>query len=71
MAPGEGALASVLLGARKDLKPTIVGKPYQPLLDVVQRALDFDPKKTIFVGDRYVGVGVLARCFCSDQAFAS
>ncbi|SCZ98516.1 BZ3500_MvSof-1268-A1-R1_Chr3-1g05435 [Microbotryum saponariae] len=50
--PGEGAIASVLYGARKDLKPLVVGKPYKPLLDVVQRTLEYDPEKTIFVGDR-------------------
>ncbi|ORY92962.1 HAD-like domain-containing protein [Leucosporidium creatinivorum] len=50
--PGEGAIASVLLNARKNLQPLIVGKPHQPLLDVVHRALKFDPTKTIFVGDR-------------------
>lgn len=49
---GEGAIASVLLNARKDLKPLIVGKPHQPLLDVVHRALKFDPKSTLMVGDR-------------------
>ncbi|KAL8283759.1 hypothetical protein RQP46_005554 [Phenoliferia psychrophenolica] len=37
--PGEGAMASVLYGARKGLVPTIVGKPHQPLLDVVHKAL--------------------------------
>jgi 4-nitrophenyl phosphatase len=51
--PGEGAIASVLYGALpKGTRPTIVGKPHQPLLDVVHRALHFDPKTTLFVGDR-------------------
>lgn len=50
--PGEGALASVLLGARKELKPTIVGKPHQPLLDIVREQVQFDPATTIMVGDR-------------------
>lgn len=31
-------MASVLYGARKGLLPTIVGKPHQPLLDVVHKA---------------------------------
>ena len=35
--PGEGAIASVLYGARKDLKPLVIGKPHKPLLDVVHR----------------------------------
>ncbi|GAA6027183.1 hypothetical protein JCM8097_002463 [Rhodosporidiobolus ruineniae] len=52
-APGEGAIASVLFGALpKGRKPTIVGKPYQPLLDVVHREMHFDPSTTIFIGDR-------------------
>lgn len=52
-APGEGAIASVLFGALpKDRKPLIVGKPHQPLLDIVHSELRFDLKKTIFVGDR-------------------
>ncbi|GJN89294.1 hypothetical protein Rhopal_002274-T1 [Rhodotorula paludigena] len=51
--PGEGAIASVLYGAlQKGSEKIVVGKPNQPLLDVVQRELGFDPKKTIFVGDR-------------------
>ncbi|GAA5911293.1 uncharacterized protein JCM6883_001970 [Sporobolomyces salmoneus] len=52
-APGEGAIASVLFGALpKDRKPLIVGKPHQPLLDIVHSELRFDIKRTIFVGDR-------------------
>lgn len=35
---GEGAMAAVLYGARKNLRPIIVGKPHQPLLDVVHEA---------------------------------
>lgn len=50
--PGEGAMAAILYNARKDLKPIIVGKPYQPLLDVVHKALNFDLKRTIMIGDR-------------------
>lgn len=45
-------MASVLYGARKGLVPTIVGKPYQPLLDVVHGALKFDPSRTVMCGDR-------------------
>ncbi|GAA5883509.1 hypothetical protein JCM16303_005453 [Sporobolomyces ruberrimus] len=52
-APGEGAIASVLFGALpKDRKPLIVGKPHQPLLDIVHSELRFDLKKTLFIGDR-------------------
>lgn len=51
-APGEGATASVLFGARKGLKPVVVGKPHQPMLDAVQASLKFDPTRTIMVGDR-------------------
>ncbi|KAM0756241.1 2-phosphoglycolate phosphatase [Meredithblackwellia eburnea MCA 4105] len=50
--PGEGAMASVLYNARKGLQPIIVGKPHQPLLDVVHSALKFDPKRTVMCGDR-------------------
>ncbi|GAA6011983.1 hypothetical protein JCM10207_003449 [Rhodosporidiobolus poonsookiae] len=51
--PGEGAIASVLYGALpKGTKPTIVGKPHQPLLDVVHREMHFDPATTVFIGDR-------------------
>ncbi|GAA5824543.1 hypothetical protein JCM5353_007237 [Sporobolomyces roseus] len=51
--PGEGAIASVLFGALpKGTKPLIVGKPHQPLLDIVHTALRFDLRKTLFVGDR-------------------
>lgn len=35
---GEGAMASVLFSARKNLVPIIVGKPHQPLLDIVHEA---------------------------------
>lgn len=35
---GEGAISSVLLGARKGLKPLIVGKPHQPILDEIRKA---------------------------------
>ncbi|GAA6048226.1 hypothetical protein JCM3770_006490 [Rhodotorula araucariae] len=53
-APGEGAIASVLYGALPPGAPekVVVGKPHKPLLDIVQRELQFDPKRTIFVGDR-------------------
>ncbi|BGP40017.1 hypothetical protein JCM10450v2_003997 [Rhodotorula kratochvilovae] len=53
-APGEGAIASVLYGALPPGAPpkVIVGKPHKPLLDIVQRELQYDPKRTIFVGDR-------------------
>jgi 4-nitrophenyl phosphatase len=53
LCPGEGAIASVLYGALpKGQRPTVVGKPNQPLLDVVHRSLHFDPKRTLFIGDR-------------------
>ena len=42
----------MLVNARKGLEPLIVGKPHQPLLDVVHRALKFDPATTVMVGDR-------------------
>ncbi|GAA6023635.1 hypothetical protein JCM11491_006181 [Sporobolomyces phaffii] len=52
-APGEGAIASVLFGALPTgKKPLIVGKPHQPLLDIVHSELRFDLQKTLFVGDR-------------------
>ncbi|CEQ40872.1 SPOSA6832_02511, partial [Sporobolomyces salmonicolor] len=52
-APGEGAISSVLVCAlRKGVKPTIVGKPHQPLLDIVHRSLDFTSSRTLFIGDR-------------------
>ncbi|GAA5824107.1 hypothetical protein JCM11251_001525 [Rhodosporidiobolus azoricus] len=52
-APGEGAIASVLYGALpKGQKPINVGKPSQPLLDVVHREMRFDPATTVFIGDR-------------------
>ncbi|KAI5478677.1 4-nitrophenylphosphatase [Pseudohyphozyma bogoriensis] len=49
---GEGAIAAPLLGAREGLVPITVGKPHQPLLDVVKMATGFDPRTTIMVGDR-------------------
>jgi len=52
LAPGEGAIASVLLGARKGLKPIIVGKPHQPILDEIRKGLHFDPARTVMYGDR-------------------
>lgn len=37
-APGEGAIASCLYGALpRGEKPSVVGKPYQPILDVIRR----------------------------------
>ncbi|GAA5974269.1 hypothetical protein JCM21900_003250 [Sporobolomyces salmonicolor] len=52
-APGEGAISSVLVCALpKEVKPTIVGKPHQPLLDIVHRSLDFTSSRTLFIGDR-------------------
>ncbi|GAA5851151.1 hypothetical protein JCM8547_004147 [Rhodosporidiobolus lusitaniae] len=53
-APGEGAIASVLYGAipPSSPKPIIVGKPHQPLLDVVHREMHFHPETTVFIGDR-------------------
>ncbi len=36
--PGEGAMASVLFGARKGLIPLIIGKPHPELLNIVQTA---------------------------------
>ncbi|GAA5989583.1 hypothetical protein JCM10908_000543 [Rhodotorula pacifica] len=52
-APGEGAIASVLYGALpRGQKPIVVGKPYQPLLDVIKREISFDKKRTVFIGDR-------------------
>ncbi|KAI5478927.1 4-nitrophenylphosphatase [Pseudohyphozyma bogoriensis] len=51
--PGEGAMAAVLYNARKGgVVPIIVGKPHQPLLDVVHTTLNFDPARTVMVGDR-------------------
>ncbi|BGP16104.1 hypothetical protein JCM10213v2_004098 [Rhodosporidiobolus nylandii] len=51
--PGEGAVVKVLYGAlKKGEKPIVVGKPNQPLLDVVHRELHFDPSTTLFIGDR-------------------
>jgi len=39
MCLGEGAIASVLFGALpKGTSPLIVGKPHQPLLDIVHTA---------------------------------
>ncbi|KAK4053217.1 hypothetical protein OIO90_003991 [Microbotryomycetes sp. JL221] len=49
--PGEGAIAATLLSV-PNVRSTVVGKPNQPLLDVVHRALKFDATKTVFVGDR-------------------
>ncbi|GAA5962024.1 hypothetical protein JCM8115_002885 [Rhodotorula mucilaginosa] len=52
-APGEGAIASVLYGALpRGQKPIVVGKPYQPLLDVIKREINYDRKRTVFIGDR-------------------
>ncbi|GAA5897083.1 hypothetical protein JCM8208_006165 [Rhodotorula glutinis] len=53
-APGEGAIASVLFGALPPGAPekVVVGKPHKPLLDIVQRELQFDSKRTVFIGDR-------------------
>lgn len=52
--PGEGAMASILMGARKDLQRqhVIVGKPHKTMYDEVRAALSFDPKRTLFIGDR-------------------
>lgn len=53
LCPGEGAIASVLYGALpKGKRPIVVGKPQQPLLDVVHRQMHFDPNTTLFIGDR-------------------
>ncbi|KAK4047988.1 hypothetical protein OIV83_005022 [Microbotryomycetes sp. JL201] len=49
--PGEGAIAATLLSV-PNVQSVVVGKPNQPLLDVVHRALQFDPARTVFVGDR-------------------
>ncbi|KAM0787892.1 hypothetical protein ACM66B_003942 [Microbotryomycetes sp. NB124-2] len=49
--PGEGAIATTLLSV-PGVQSVVVGKPNQPLLDVVHRALKFDPSRTVFVGDR-------------------
>ncbi|GAA6061275.1 hypothetical protein JCM10212_004681 [Sporobolomyces blumeae] len=52
-APGEGAIASVLFGALpQGTKPLIVGKPHEPLLNIVHSELGFDPSRTLFIGDR-------------------
>ncbi|BGP52516.1 hypothetical protein JCM8202v2_000070 [Rhodotorula sphaerocarpa] len=52
-APGAGAIASVLLAALpKGQEPVIVGKPWQPYVDVIQRNIGHNPKRTVFVGDR-------------------
>lgn len=48
---GAGSLSAPLLFASKR-KPTIVGKPHQPMLDTIKSVFHIDEKKTIFVGDR-------------------
>lgn len=45
-------MASVLYGARKGLKHIVLGKPHKTMFDEVQLSLNFDPKRTLFIGDR-------------------
>lgn len=50
--PGEGAMASFLFGARKNLHWDVVGKPNLHMFDAAKAALKFDPARTIMIGDR-------------------
>lgn len=45
-------MASFLFTARKGLEPIIVGKPHQPLLDVVHDAYVFPSPQTVSSNDR-------------------
>ncbi|EST09176.1 CRAL-TRIO domain protein [Kalmanozyma brasiliensis GHG001] len=49
--PGAGSLSAPLIFSTKRT-PTIVGKPHKPMLDCIQAVKQFDPKRTIMVGDR-------------------
>lgn len=49
--PGAGSLTSVLARATKRV-PTSIGKPEKVMLDCIKAKHDFDPSRTIMVGDR-------------------
>ncbi|PWN91818.1 putative 4-nitrophenylphosphatase [Acaromyces ingoldii] len=49
--PGAGSLSAPLIFASKR-KPTIVGKPHQPMLDTIESIYNLDKPRTLFIGDR-------------------
>jgi len=54
VAPGEGAIASCLIHARKGLEKdtTVVGKPNKVFFDAIAEKTGLDRERTIMVGDR-------------------
>jgi len=50
---GAGAILAPLLTALGPNRPvTVIGKPSSIMLDTIKAKIDFDPKRTIMVGDR-------------------
>ncbi|KAI9106171.1 HAD-like domain-containing protein [Phlyctochytrium arcticum] len=49
--PGTGALLAAL-AAPMDRKPVILGKPHQPMLDVIVNKYHLDKSRTCMIGDR-------------------
>ena len=37
-------------------EPTVVGKPYNPIFEVIQHSTKLDPAKTLMIGDRWAVV---------------
>ncbi|CAL8084493.1 unnamed protein product [Calicophoron daubneyi] len=49
--PGTGAIVAAVKFAA-GCKPIVLGKPHQPVMDVLRRRHSLDPARTIMVGDR-------------------